>query len=124
MSLRLVIAIPNSSGRTLCALSIPKRNTSAIATLYRLSDRGNGRTVDETEYLPALAVFVEKYEEEHHPIPPVSGVDMLRYLIETRQNRGKASQKDGGELSPCAGDANSDRGHLRAAKVPVPLHVF
>jgi HTH-type transcriptional regulator / antitoxin HigA len=43
------------------------------------------RTADETEYLMALAEFVEKYEEEHHPIPPVSGVHMLRYLIENRQ---------------------------------------
>jgi len=57
----------------------------AIATLDRLSDRGNDRTPAETEYVLALAVFVEKYEEEHHPIPPASGVDMLRYLIETHQ---------------------------------------
>ena len=35
----------------------------AIATLDRLSDRGNDRTVDETEYLLALATFDEKYEE-------------------------------------------------------------
>ena len=58
---------------------------SAIAMLDRLSDRGNGRTSDETEYLLALAVFVDKYEEEHHAVPPASGVDMLRYLIETHQ---------------------------------------
>jgi hypothetical protein len=32
-----------------------------------------------------MAVFVEKYGEEDHPIPSVSAVDMLRYLIETRQ---------------------------------------
>ena len=56
-----------------------------IATLDRLSDRGNGRTADETEYLLALAVFVEKFEEEHRLIPAVSGVDMLHYLIETHQ---------------------------------------
>jgi len=56
----------------------------AIATLYRLSDRGNDRTADETEYVLALSVFVEKYEQEHHPIPPASGVEMLRYLIETQ----------------------------------------
>jgi HTH-type transcriptional regulator / antitoxin HigA len=56
-----------------------------IVTLDHLSDRGSGRTADETEYLLALAVFVEKYEEEHHPIPQVSGVDMLRHLIETHQ---------------------------------------
>jgi antitoxin component HigA of HigAB toxin-antitoxin module len=43
----------------------------AIATLDRLSDRGNSRTADDTAYLLALAVFVEKYEEEHHPISPV-----------------------------------------------------
>jgi len=55
----------------------------AIAMLDRLSDQGNGRTPDETEYLLALSVFVEKYEEEHHQIPPASGVDMIHYLIET-----------------------------------------
>ena len=53
--------------------------------LDRLSDRGNGRTSDETEYLLALSVFVEKYEEEHHAVAPASGVDMVRYLIETHQ---------------------------------------
>jgi antitoxin component HigA of HigAB toxin-antitoxin module len=57
----------------------------AIVTLDRLSDCGIGRTVDETEYLLALTVFVEKYEEEYHPISSVSGIEMLRYSIETHQ---------------------------------------
>jgi HTH-type transcriptional regulator / antitoxin HigA len=30
-----------------------------------------------------MAVFVEKYEEEHYPIPSASGAEMLQYLIET-----------------------------------------
>jgi HTH-type transcriptional regulator / antitoxin HigA len=55
----------------------------AIAILNRLSDRGSHRSPDETEYLLAMAVFVEKYEEEHYPIPPASGAEMLQYLIET-----------------------------------------
>ena len=55
----------------------------AIATLDRLSDRGSERTPDETEYLLALALFVEKYEREHDPIPRATGVEMLQYLIET-----------------------------------------
>jgi len=55
----------------------------AIAMLDRLSDLGNDRTADETEYLLSLTVFVKKYEDEHHLMPPVSGVDMLRYLLET-----------------------------------------
>ena len=55
----------------------------AIAMLDRLSDLGNDRTDDQTEYLLSLAVFVKKYEDEHHHMPPVSGVEMLRYLLET-----------------------------------------
>jgi HTH-type transcriptional regulator/antitoxin HigA len=55
----------------------------AIAILNRLSDRGRQRTPDETEYLLAMAVFVEKYEEEHHPVPPATGIEMLQYMIET-----------------------------------------
>ena len=55
----------------------------AIAMLDRLSELGSTRSPDETEYLLSLAVFVKKYEDEHHPMPPVSGVDMLRYLMET-----------------------------------------
>ena len=54
----------------------------AIAILNRLSDRGRRRTPDQTEYVVALALFVEKYEEEHYPIPPASGAEMLQYLIE------------------------------------------
>jgi HTH-type transcriptional regulator/antitoxin HigA len=57
----------------------------AIEMLNQLSDRGEDRTPDETEYLLALAVFVEKYEDEHDPIAPASGVEMLRDLIESRQ---------------------------------------
>ena len=49
----------------------------AIAMLDRLSDLGKSRTHDETEYLLSLSVFVEKYEDEHHPMPAVSGMDMV-----------------------------------------------
>jgi HTH-type transcriptional regulator / antitoxin HigA len=55
----------------------------AVGMLDRLSDLGPQRTADETEYLLALAVFVEKYEREHEPIPTATGADVLRYLIET-----------------------------------------
>ena len=55
----------------------------AIAMLDHLSDLGNDRTSDETEYLLSLALFVKKYEDEHHVMAPVSGPDMLRYLLET-----------------------------------------
>jgi HTH-type transcriptional regulator/antitoxin HigA len=55
----------------------------AVAMLDRLSDLGPARTADQTEYLLALALFVEKYERAHEPIPTATGVEMLGYLIET-----------------------------------------
>jgi HTH-type transcriptional regulator/antitoxin HigA len=31
-----------------------------------------------------LATLIEQYEEKQHPMPPVSGAEMLRHLIEAR----------------------------------------
>ncbi len=39
----------------------------SLAMLDRLSARGIDRTRDETEYLLALAVFIEKFEQQHRP---------------------------------------------------------
>jgi HTH-type transcriptional regulator/antitoxin HigA len=57
----------------------------AIAMLDRLSDLGAARSEGETDYLLSLSVFVEKYEDEHHAMPAVSGAEMLRYLMETHE---------------------------------------
>jgi HTH-type transcriptional regulator/antitoxin HigA len=57
----------------------------AIAILDRLSNRGTDRSHDETEYLLALAVFVERYEtEQNRSKSPASGIRILRSLIESR----------------------------------------
>ena len=55
----------------------------AIAMLDALSDR-EALAPDEHDYLLVLAGLVENYEDQHHPIPAVTGVPMLRYLIESR----------------------------------------
>lgn len=55
----------------------------AVAMLDRLSDLGPARTDDQTEYLLALAVFVEKYERAHESTPAATGAELLAYLIET-----------------------------------------
>jgi HTH-type transcriptional regulator/antitoxin HigA len=55
----------------------------AIAMLDALSDR-EAPSPEEHDYLLVLAGLVERYEDEHHPIPVVTGVPMLRYLIESR----------------------------------------
>jgi HTH-type transcriptional regulator/antitoxin HigA len=41
-------------------------------------------TRDEEDYLDVLGDLVEAYEDEHHPLPPVSEADMLRHLLESR----------------------------------------
>ena len=39
---------------------------------------------DEQDYLDVLSGLIEAYEDDHYPIPAVSGVDLLRFLIESR----------------------------------------
>jgi HTH-type transcriptional regulator/antitoxin HigA len=56
----------------------------AIAVINSLIDR-NTLSPDEGDYLDVLGDLVEKYETEHHPMPPVSDADMLRHLIEARK---------------------------------------
>ncbi len=55
----------------------------AIAMIDALSDRET-LSGDEHDYLLVLAGLIENYEDEHHPIPAISGVPMLRYVIESK----------------------------------------
>jgi HTH-type transcriptional regulator / antitoxin HigA len=55
----------------------------AIAMVDALSDR-EALSPDEHDYLLVLSGLIEKYEDERYPIPAVSGIAMLRYLIESR----------------------------------------
>jgi hypothetical protein len=42
---------------------------------------GGGLAADEEDYLDVLSDLVEKYEDEHYPIEPVSGLDALWHLV-------------------------------------------
>ncbi|MGP0063768.1 MAG: helix-turn-helix domain-containing protein [Isosphaeraceae bacterium] len=55
----------------------------AIAMVDALGDRET-LSPDEHDYLLVLSSLIEKYEDERYPIPTVSGVSMLRYLIESK----------------------------------------
>jgi HTH-type transcriptional regulator / antitoxin HigA len=39
-------------------------------------------SADEREYLSVLGSLVSEYEQKYHPIPDISGVDLLKVLIE------------------------------------------
>jgi HTH-type transcriptional regulator/antitoxin HigA len=54
----------------------------AIAMIDRLLTRG-GLATDEEDYLDVLSDLVEKYEDQHYPIEAVSGLDVLRHLVES-----------------------------------------
>jgi HTH-type transcriptional regulator/antitoxin HigA len=55
----------------------------AIAMIDALLDQAE-RNVDEEDYLDVLSDLVERYEDEHDPMPPASGSEMLRFLIESK----------------------------------------
>lgn len=68
---------------------------AATAMIHSLLD-GDGLAGDEDDYLDVLAGLVEKYEADHHPIADVSGIEMLRFLIENRDaTQGKVAQGAG-----------------------------
>jgi HTH-type transcriptional regulator/antitoxin HigA len=39
---------------------------------------------DADDYLDILGDLIERYERAHHPLPPVSDVDMLRHFLDSR----------------------------------------
>jgi HTH-type transcriptional regulator / antitoxin HigA len=80
----------------------------AIAMVDALSDR-KSLTPDEHDYLLVLSGLIEKYEDERYPIPAISGVPMLRYLIESK---GVARAKVAAE----AGIAESTLSEILAGK--------
>jgi HTH-type transcriptional regulator/antitoxin HigA len=54
---------------------------AAVAVIDSLVDRGE-LAPQERDYLDVLARLVEDYEDEHDPLPELSGVEALRFLIE------------------------------------------
>jgi HTH-type transcriptional regulator / antitoxin HigA len=80
----------------------------AIAMVDALSDR-TSLTPDEHDYLLVLSGLIERYEDDHDPIPAISGVPMLRYLIESK---GVARAKVAAE----AGIAESTLSEILAGK--------
>jgi HTH-type transcriptional regulator / antitoxin HigA len=53
----------------------------AIAMIDTLTDRSE-LCPDEQDYLDVLSKLVEEYEDEHDPLPDLSGVEALRHLID------------------------------------------
>lgn len=58
----------------------------AIETLNDLIDEvGTNEKHPLYELLDTLGTVIHAYEEEHHPVPDCSGIEMLKYLMEEHQ---------------------------------------
>lgn len=55
---------------------------AALETVLHLMKRGTARSSDETGYMEVLAMLIERYEEEHHPMNELRGVALLKHLLE------------------------------------------
>ncbi|MBW4563217.1 MAG: transcriptional regulator [Mojavia pulchra JT2-VF2] len=53
---------------------------AAQKVIDSLIDKGE-LTSDEQDYINVLGTLVYEYEEQHHPIPDISGVELLKALI-------------------------------------------
>ena len=68
----------------------------AVEMLDRLSDRGPARTSGEDQYMVVLGLLVEDYENTVYEHPEVSGVELLRFLMEENGlTQARLSQKTG-----------------------------
>jgi HTH-type transcriptional regulator / antitoxin HigA len=64
-------------------IATDEENEAAIALAEEL-DRRQSRTLEEDALLKLLAILIEKFEEEHYPIPEGTPHSMLRHLMEAR----------------------------------------
>lgn len=88
----------------------------AIRVIDSLIDRDH-LELGEKDYLDVLSDLVERYETEHHPIPPLPDGELLRHLIETGgTTQAEVARKTGiaeSTLSEvAAGKRKLSRGHI------------
>lgn len=73
------------------AIRTEREYDAAVARLNALVDEVGDNTKDARyRLIETLSVLIEAYDQEHHSLPEVSGVEVLRFLIEEHG----LSQKD------------------------------
>jgi HTH-type transcriptional regulator / antitoxin HigA len=66
----------------LLAIRNAREYDSAVAKLNELVDAvGDNLRDPRHRFIDTLTVLIEAYDEEHHPIPDVSGVQLLVFLM-------------------------------------------
>ena len=65
-----------------------RQHQEYVSVLDKLASKKNP-TNEEEKYAQVLMTLIEPYEEEHHPIPDASPVEVLRALMEANDLRQK-----------------------------------
>jgi HTH-type transcriptional regulator/antitoxin HigA len=82
----------------------------AVAMLDALTDRGE-LAGDERDYLQVLSGLVHDYEREHDPLPGMSPVEALRYLLdENEMTQARLSEQTGIAVATISEILNGKRG--------------
>ena len=61
-----------------------QRLTEVVDHLMTKGIREDDLSPEESALLELLATLIEKYEDEHYPIPEASGTDILKFFMEDR----------------------------------------
>jgi HTH-type transcriptional regulator / antitoxin HigA len=65
-----------------------RQHEEYLSVLDKLSNKENP-TREEEKYAEVIMTLIEAYEEEHHPIPDASPVEVLRSLMDANDLRQK-----------------------------------
>ncbi len=88
----------------------------ATSVIDSLVDRERLSSAEE-DYLEVLGDLVRQYEAEHHPIPPVSDGELLRFLIETRELTQVQVAKESGIAESTISEVLSGRRKLNRRQI-------
>ncbi len=79
---------------------------------------------DEEDYLEVLSDLVEKYEDQHYPIKPVSGLDALRHLVESSGKTRATVAAEAGLPESTLSEVLLGRRRLNTRHIGVLAHYF
>jgi HTH-type transcriptional regulator/antitoxin HigA len=83
---------------------------AAIAVVDSLVSRDT-LAQDEQDYLDVISRLIEDYEDTHDPLPELSGVEALRFLIEeNRMSQSQLSRETGLPVTTLSEILNGRRG--------------
>ena len=83
-----IIEIWPSVSKTLSVPHTQKDYDKLVKLMDNLIDLvGNNEHHPLASLMETVGILIEKYEEEHHPMPKASGIDVLKYLMEEQGSK-------------------------------------